>query len=307
MNFTVVRRYLKPIILPLSILCGVLFHESIDKVAFLAPILIFVMLLITFCKIGIREIRVGKLQFAMLACQILGAFAIYELLLPVNRILAQGAFICVFCPTATAAPVVTGILGGSVARVTSFSLISNIGVAVTAPLFFRDMGTDADKSFFEGFSEIAWQVVPLIISPLIVALALEKLASPVHKVLKEHQAVSFYVWALSLFIVVGRAVSFILKEPSNLIWVMIVLGVLSLLICIVQFIIGRRIGAAAGDRVAFAQAFGQKNTILAIWMATTYLHPLSSVAPAAYIIWQNMIMSYQIFHKTRRDSRQAVS
>ena len=32
------------------------------------------------------------------------------------------------------------------------------------------------------------------------------------------------------------------------------------------------------------QALGQKNTVLAIWMAVTYLNPLSSVGPGSYCL-----------------------
>jgi len=40
---------------------------------------------------------------------------------------------------------------------------------------------------------------------------------------------------------------------------------------------------------------GQKNTILAIWMAQMYLNPISSIAPGAYVLWQNIINSYQVW------------
>ena len=42
---------------------------------------------------------------------------------------------------------------------------------------------------------------------------------------------------------------------------------------------------------------GQKNTILAIWMAQNYLDPLCSIAPAAYVLWQNIINSIQLWKK----------
>ena len=76
---------------------------------------------------------------------------------------------------------------------------------------------------------------------------------------------------------------------------MIALGVLAGVACIAQFAIGRRLGRRFGDRVAGAQGLGQKNTVLAVWMATTYLNPITSIAPAAYIAWQNTINSIQIY------------
>jgi BASS family bile acid:Na+ symporter len=84
---------------------------------------------------------------------------------------------------------------------------------------------------------------------------------------------------------------------------MIALALFSLVACLAQFGIGRRIGRACGDKVAGTQGLGQKNTVLAIWMALTYLHPLSSVAPAAYVAWQNTINSLQLYFKAKRDSR----
>jgi BASS family bile acid:Na+ symporter len=58
-------------------------------------------------------------------------------------------------------------------------------------------------------------------------------------------------------------------------------------------------GAACGDKVAGTQGLGQKNTVLAIWMALTYLNPISSVAPAAYVAWQNTINSLQLYFKAK--------
>ncbi|MEO4837844.1 transporter, partial [Bacteroides uniformis] len=41
------------------------------------------------------------------------------------------------------------------------------------------------------------------------------------------------------------------------------------------------------------------NTVLAIWMAYTYLNPLSSVGPGSYVLWQNLFNSYQLWKKRR--------
>lgn len=85
---------------------------------------------------------------------------------------------------------------------------------------------------------------------------------------------------------------------------MLLLAGLSLVVCCLQFYIGRRIGRACGDKIAGAQGLGQKNTVLAIWMALTYLHPIASVAPAAYVAWQNTINSAQLYIKAKRDAEE---
>lgn len=288
--------------LPIAMLAGLLFHDAIDAVAFLAPYLIFTMLLITFCKVDFRHFRVTKMTWLLLAVQVVGALGVYFALLPLNRELAQGAFICVFCPTATAAPVITGMLGGNIQRLVTYSLISNAAVALLAPVFFAMMG-ESDLSLLEGSMSIARKVVPLILAPLAVAVLIKRTVPGAHQALATHQGISFYLWSVSLIILVGRATSFVISEPADMVGVMVALAVVSLVVCVLQFVAGRRIGGSCGDKIAGAQGLGQKNTVLAIWMALTYLDPVSSVAPAAYVAWQNTINSLQIYFKMRRGQR----
>lgn len=76
-----------------------------------------------------------------------------------------------------------------------------------------------------------------------------------------------------------------------------------LVTCCLQFYFGKRIGSAYNDRISAGQALGQKNTVLAIWMAVTYLNPLSSVGPGSYVVWQNIINSYQLWKKRKNEIR----
>lgn len=304
MNAAALRRKLKPWMLPIAMLGGILFHGLMDAIAFIAPYLIFVMLLITFCRVKPGEFRVTRLSAGLITVQILGSIVLYFLILPYSKEVAEGTFICVFCPTATAAPVITGMLGGSVPRLATFSIVSNVFVAILAPLLFTFMGSgEADYTFFESLTLIATRVVPLIILPLFTAFALLRFMPKVHSAISSHQGLSFYIWAVSLFIVVGRAVSFVMSEPPEMIPEMIVLALASLAVCCGQFAAGRKIGQRFGDKIAGAQGLGQKNTVLAIWMALTYLHPIASVAPAAYVAWQNTINSVQLYFKVKRENQ----
>ncbi len=80
------------------------------------------------------------------------------------------------------------------------------------------------------------------------------------------------------------------------------MAITAALICVVQFAVGRYIGGKCGDKVSAAQGLAQKNTVLGIWMALNYLLPVSSIGPAAYIIWQNLVNSWQLFRKTRAEA-----
>ena len=76
----------------------------------------------------------------------------------------------------------------------------------------------------------------------------------------------------------------------------------SAVLCAVQFYAGRVVGRHYGDPISGAQGLGQKNTVLAIWVATSYVSALASLAPAAYILWQNIFISWQLYRKTRREA-----
>lgn len=294
------RQRLKPWMLPIAMICGAVFHNFIDIIAPVAPYLIFVMLLITFCKVKPGDFKITGLSYRLLFVQLLGSLAVYFLILPINADVAQGTFICVFCPTATAAPVITGMLGGSITRVATYSIVSNMSVALLAPPLFTFMGMDGDAlNFFSVFWQIFRSVFPLIVTPLLLAFLMLKTMPKAHKAVASHQSLSFYIWAVSLFIVVGRAVSYMIAHHEN-IPEMFALAMTSGIVCCLQFYIGRKVGRKCGDKIAGAQGLGQKNTVLAIWMALTFLSPISSVAPAAYVAWQNTINSLQLYFKAKR-------
>lgn len=303
MNSAEFRKKLKQWILPIAMVGGVVLHDALNEVAFVTPYLIFAMLVITFCKVKPSEFKVERMSWWLLLVQIAGALISYFLIVPLNEVLAQGIMICFLCPTASAAPVVTGMLGGSVSRVTTFSIMSNIAVAIIAPILFAKFTSSGAEISLSGTIDaglsILKKVAPLLILPMLIAFILQRVTPKLNKTIANHHGASFYLWAVALFIVVGRAVSFMINEPREEIPSMIIIGIGAAVVCIFQFWIGRKIGAKYGDKVAGAQGLGQKNTILAIWMTLTWLHPLASVGPATYIAWQNIINSAQVYNRNR--------
>lgn len=292
---------LKPWMLPIAMLGGILFHGPIGQVQFLVPYFIFTMLFITFCRVRPREFRIGTWMWMLLAVQILGSVGLFFLLRPLGLTLAQGTMVCVLCPTATAAPVVTGMLGGDIGRVASYSIVSNLATAIVAPLLCVWALPEANISFFDEFLQIAAKVGPMLVLPLAAAMALGAIAPKAKEKIVALQGISFYIWAVSLFLVVGKAVGLVLSEPSDAIPTEILLAAGALAVCLMQFFIGRRIGARYGDKISAAQGLGQKNTVLGVWMAMNYLDPLSSVGPAAYIAWQNTVNSLQLYFKMKKN------
>ena len=287
--------------LPLAMLTGALSYRLVGYISFLTPYLIFTMLLLTFCKLSPREMRLHPLHKWLLLIQLVGCVVVYGLVYLYDPVVAQGALICVLAPTATSAAVITGMLGGSVAFLTNYVLLCNIGVAIMAPVLFSFIGSQSEMPFFESFLFICRQVGPLLILPLVCAWSLRAFLPKLHaRILSVHK-LSFYLWAVALTIVTGSTVRFLVEQQDPDYTVEIGLAVVSLVICVGQFLLGRRLGKTYGDPVSSGQGLGQKNTILAIWMAQVYLNPIASIAPAAYVLWQNSINSYQLWLKGRKN------
>ncbi len=303
MSLSAFNQRLKPWMLPIAMVCGIFFHEPVNRVQWAVPYLIFTMLLITFCRVKPSDLRIDGMIWRLLAVQVAGTVATFLLLEPINLSLAQSIMICVLCPTATAAPVVTGMLGGSIGKVATYSIASNLTAAILAPAMFVWCGSAADVSFSTEFKIIALKVAPMIVFPLGLAWVLYFTAPKVHAIVADAQKITFYLWSVSLLLVVGKSVSFVLAEPAGAIPLMVAMAMGAGLVCILQFYIGRKIGARYDQRISAAQGLGQKNTVLAVWMAINYLNPISSIGPAAYIAWQNTINSMQIYLKMRRERR----
>lgn len=285
--------------LPLAMLTGAFFYDFFESLSFLTPYFIFSMLFITYCKLSFRELKFSSLHFWLLSIQLIGSLLVYGVLVWFDPILAQGILICVLAPTATSAAIITGMLGGSVGSLAAFTLISSLAVALISPVVFSLLGSHSEMPFVDSFLYICRQVMPLLILPFACALMLEKLLPSVHRQLKKLQVLSFYLWNVALAIVTGKTVYFIMQQDRSNFGEEVLIALFSLVICVAQFSIGRYIGGRYGDKISGGQGLGQKNTILAIWMAQIYLSPLASIAPASYVLWQNFINSYQLWRKRK--------
>ncbi|MEI8271708.1 MAG: transporter [Paludibacter sp.] len=290
---------IKPYMMPLSMLLGAIFYTAAGALSFLTPYLIFIMLFLTYCNLKLNEIRVSWLHLWLILIQLGGSIGVFLLLNPINTVLAQGAMVCVLAPTGTAAPVVTGMLKGNVAGVTAYSLLINICVAVAAPVIFSFVGNNQTLAFIDSFLAIGQRVFVLLIFPFALALFLRKLTPRITDKIGSYSGLAFYVWSFSLVVVTGRTVEFIMKQNNSSVMLEIAVAVSALVVCVSQFLIGRGIGKQYDDTIAGGQGLGQKNTILAIWMAQMYLNPIASIGPGAYVLWQNLVNSYQVWRKRK--------
>lgn len=285
--------------MPVAMVVGVLLHNHIGRLDFLSPYLIAAMLFVTFTRVKASELRLQKIHLGQLAIQLLGGVGVYLALrwCGVSEIVCQGAMICVFIPTAMASVVVGGMLGANVTTMTTFMLLSHMSLAVVAPLLFSFVGVNTNLTFATSFWLVFRRLLLLVVMPFVVAQLLGKVSPKAFDYVKNHQSWSFYMWLSSLVILMASTTNFVLAQPREYIGLEVAMALVAGALCLVQFGVGSWLGDRHGDRIAGSQSVGQKNTLLAILLAQSYLHPLASVAPAAYIVWQNLINSIQLSRK----------
>lgn len=290
----------RSLILPFAIVFGLLFNRWCGYLVSFVPYLIFSILFLNFTAVQIKKlgiIHISKLNGLIMLFQAvtsLGCYLFVKLLFN-NDIIAEGILIGVLCPVAASSAVVACYLGANRETITSYIILGNLMVAVLAPIYFSFIGIHQDMPFIESFLLILKRVSPVIAAPFFIVLALQKWYPAANDYLSRYKGITLHLWAAALAITIGQTINFIINHGRENISSIIVLGILSVIFCAVQFGLGKKLGAIYGDKVAGGQAMGQKNSSLGIWMANIYLNPLASVFPALYSIWQNLFNSWQMY------------
>ena len=319
------RKFFDSNALWLSMLIGAVGYKLFLPLKPTLPWWIFFMLFFTFCKVNPLDLRLHKWHWVVLVTQLVFSFGTYAGILHFtgNPILAQGLLMCFIMPTATAAPIIAGKMGGSIQNLTTFTLLSNFATAIIVPATFPLIYPAADMSFWPAFLLILRRIAPLLLGPFFAAWMVRLIYS--WRTKKEFvlpvkiAVVPFYLWVCSIIVLSSVVTETVISNFQYQISNIVILLVSSFFICLIQFGLGKLIGywlpapskgrdyqdvlinpAAAPKTMAgvssitAGQAFGQKNTSLGVWMANTFLDPMSSLGAAAYIVWQNLFNSVQL-------------
>lgn len=319
-KFTKLLKFIKDWILIFSILAGIFGYFIYVNIPFLdsthafansaisiiQPMLIFSMLFLTFCRVNPKHLRLCKYHLWLLLIQA-GMFitlSIAAILMPHNdaRVLIEGAMICFICPTATAGAVITKKLGGNASHITTYTILINLVVALLIPAVVPFVHPDSSMTMWNASMLILGKVFPLLLLPLIAAFLIRWLSPRLHFILSHFQEVSFYLWTIALALATAVTTRYIVHSNvsvSTQLW----LVAISLVSCLMQFYLGRKIGAAYNDKMTAGQSLGQKNTVLGIWLGYTFFSPITSVVGGFYSIWHNIVNSYQLYVHNKKGNQ----
>lgn len=279
-------------------------EDTFAIVKFIQPWLIFTMLFVTFCKVDPKELKFNRWMFWLAIIQV-GCFS--ALALPLIfltnvdglfqwyalRPIIEGGMLCLICPTATAAAVVTGKLGGSIPNNTTYTIIINLIVALIIPTFVPLLNPDSDMGFFKSFFLIIGKVFPLLFCPFLLALVVRYTSEKLLYKITHIKDLALYIWAFGLTFAIMVSVKSIWESHAAL-WILAGICIISAISCVFQFWAGRKIGQVYNDTITAGQALGQKNTVFLIWCGYTFFDPLSSIAGGFYSVFHNLWNSYQL-------------
>jgi BASS family bile acid:Na+ symporter len=252
------KHHIKSFVLPIAILLGFFFHRYIVVLQPTLPFLIFLMLYFSFNALNVKSIRFTKFDLWLLLFQIVASTTIYLIIYPFDAIVAQGAFVTILAPTASAAVAVTLILEANIGMVTTYLIACNVMVSVVAPIAFTIIGTDSGLGFFESFIVIFLKVFPLLVAPVILAWLTQRFLPKMNSYINNHKGMSFYLWAIALTIVLAQSIGLLMTQFNEHRVMFLCMFVVSALLCWMQFWVGHIIGRRYGDRIAGGQSLGQK-------------------------------------------------
>ena len=276
----------------------------------LFPVSVFLTLFVTACKVDFHDMRPHRWHLGVLVAQLLLVAGNVGVIFWVQsdleqKLLWEAVLTCIIGPSASAAPVVVGKLGGNISTMTSYTLISSLASALMIPAVFPLLEASANAtlggnapSFMSAFLMILQKVSIVLLLPLALGWLMQHGAKGLCKRLVSIPDLSFYLWAFSLSITTGITVKNIVNSDASLsllLWI----AVACFLLCWVQFFMGRFIGRRLGEEINSGQALFQKNTALSIWVAYMYLNPVASIGAGCYVLWQNIINSLELWQYRR--------
>ena len=205
-------QFFKDWMLPLAITTGISLYLFYHFTPFLKPygavlhqvaseaqrLIIAVLLFFQFVQISPHDLRLRRWHLGALLVQVLGfvLFAGLSAVTPegAGRILLECAMICLICPCAAAAGVITRKLDGDLAATVSYLCLTNLAATFLIPMVIPMIRPASDLGFWAYVLRIALKVFPLLVLPGLLAWTIRYTMHRLQRRLMRFAPNSFYIW-----------------------------------------------------------------------------------------------------------------
>ena len=264
------------------------------------PWIISSMLFFSVLNMSPRAAAPRPKHFLLLVLQLGIGAVLYFVLSRWNALLATSLFMCFLAPAAAAAGAMTSLMDGDTGFATGYTIVTHGLICLLAPFLLPLLDAHSQLPFWTLSGQIALLVIRMVMLPISLAWLVRGGMKAMGKTPHPPKKLTYLLWLSSLIFILGKGVSFVAKEGTEQIGLLVGSFAVGLLACAIQFTLGsylaRRIGV---DEVACRQSMGQKNTALTLWLCISFMHPLVAPGIAGYIAWQNFFLTYYMNRRSR--------
>ena len=311
-------RKIQNAMLPSAIVLGISLYLAYRWLPFLHPaghvlhqvasegqrLVIALLLFFQFVKVSPHDLQPRKWHVYALLFQVISFLVLASVAViadsGVSRVLLECAMLCLVCPTAAAAGVVTEKLGGSLSQTITYVVIINVAATFLIPMVIPLVRPSADLGFWAYVGHIAMKIFPVLILPALLAWLIRYTTHKLQRILMRMSRYAFYIWGVGLTLAMVLSTRALILSDLSL-WAVALVVAVSLAACALQFAVGRFLGRKTREgRTTVGQAMGQKNTGFLIWLGYNYMTPVTSVAGGLYAIWQNLFNSWELYRRGKK-------
>lgn len=288
--------YGKGLALLLALLLGALAPQA-HNLAYLIQYFLMVMLFFSFLDIQFDPKSFQKSVWWVLLANVAIAFIGYGIFASYNIMLALAAFMTGIAPSAIASLIIINFVEGYVEYMIAAVLLTNLSSAVIVPLALPSLvGSVIPISIWD----VLQSTVFIMFIPFMLAMLARRLPAHLLGAIRIGKRSSLPIWLINLFLISAKSVNFIRNENTSSFQLLFEIALISLGICVINFIIGAWIGGHQYRREA-SQALGQKNLTFVIWISLTFINPIVAMGPMFYILYHHLYNSWLInrFEKQR--------
>lgn len=285
---------MKTLLLIATIAIGILFPFA-HSYSFMIKYLLMIMLFFSFLKMDVKREHLNKSHLIILIINIIVPILTYLFLKPFNLELAQVVFITAIAPTAIASPIIVNLLNGKMEFTVISILLTNFVIAFLLPFLLPQI---LNNSSSISILDVLIPVSTVFLIPYGLAQLIKFSLPKLRTALSNFNKYIFYVLVVNINLGTSKASQYIRQEMSFSDIIIYEIAIASLILCILNFYLGR-LTAPAGLKVEGGQSLGQKNNGFTVWIALTFISPLAVLGPVFYILFQNIYISWQLHNNTK--------
>ena len=299
------KTFLRPAMIFFPFLLGICFpqaHILNGPPFFLVRRVLFIMVFLSCLQLDFSQLKPKREHWMVLLLNIAMGVVPYfllKLLFPERPVLAEAAFFVGITPTAAAAPVVVSFLNGRIGFALTGFTITNLFIALSLLILLPMISGEISLGYILNVAETLFQVIWL---PFLLAVVLRKFFPALRTLPKKCKLFTFSLWSFTLFVMAAIARTHFSEHPEEPVVQVLLIGFVSLVICVCNFLLGRIFSRKKYCRES-SQILGQKNTNFTLFLALHYAGPLAAMGPIFYVLWHNSWNAWQMYSCDRRRIR----